>query len=80
MKKIAMILIVMALCSCSLAKVDAEQNSDLQVIAQAHNALAARLEKVIAGVDKAFGTNIASRQEIFRAALATPTPTPEAPK
>lgn len=79
MKKLAIGLGILLLTGCGLAKVDEEQNSNLQVIVQAHNAAVARLEKVIEATEKAFGSNISKRQDIFKETLAKPVPT-EAPQ
>lgn len=68
---------ILLLAGCGLAKVDEEQNGNLQVIVQAHNALVAQLDKVTQATEKALGSNISKRQDIFREALATPVPTPE---
>lgn len=76
MKKIIIVLGILILSGCGLAKVDLEQNDNLQVVVQAHNALVTKLDSVIKATEKAFGSNIARRQDIFREALATPVPTP----
>lgn len=76
MKKIVIGLGIVLLAGCGLAKVDVEQNENMKVFVQAHNALVAQLDKVIGAADKAFASKKAQEQEVFRAAiLATPTPT-----
>ena len=76
MKKVAIGLMIVLLAGCGLAKVDAEQNENMQVFVQAHNALVTQLNKVIGATDKAFSVKKTQEQEVFRAAmLATPTPT-----
>jgi len=76
MKKLAVSLAVVLLAGCGLSKVDVEQNENMQVFVQAHNALVAQLDKVIGATDKAFSVKKTKEQEVFRAAiLATPTPT-----
>ncbi len=72
--KIIALVGILALTGCGLAKVDQEQNSNIAVIAQAHNALAKQVELVTAATEKALGPNIAKRQDIFKQALVTPTP------
>jgi len=76
MKKLAVSLAIVLLAGCGLSKVDIEQNENMQVFVQAHNALVAQLDKVIGATDKAFSVKKTKEQEVFRAAiLATPTPT-----
>lgn len=79
MKKVMIVLGLVLLAGCGLSKVDTEQNENMQVFVQAHNALVAQVDKVIGATDKAFSVKKTKEQEVFRAAiLATPTPTPTA--
>jgi len=76
MKKLMLGLGILLLSGCGLAKVDKQQNEDLGVIVQAHNALVEQVNKVTKATDTAFGSNVLRRQDLFRAGIATPTPTP----